>query len=243
MGPRPLPTTAAAATPAPRPLAMAAIALLGTSADPPTCGHRALLEGLLTLYPLVATWASDNPLKQHGAPLEIRVQLLAALVAAIANPRLSLEQQLSSPWSIETLERAAQRWPDHELVFVVGSDLLPQIPHWRQADQLLANVRLAVAPRQGWPLQQLDLERLRQAGATIELLPLHIPASASRLVRQAPGGQAPGAQTPEGQAPGGQTPRGQTPKGQPDLSLVPAELLPLLYRHRLYGLAQPPPTT
>lgn len=233
MGPRPRPATATAATPAARPLAMAAIALLGTSADPPTCGHRALLEGLLTLYPLVATWASDNPLKQHGAPLQIRVQLLAALVAAIANPRLSLEQQLSSPWSIETLERAAQRWPDHELVFVVGSDLLPQIPHWRQADQLLANVRLAVAPRQGWPLQQPDLERLRQAGATIELLPLQIPASASRLVRQAP----------EGQTPGGQTPRGQAPRGQPDLSLVPAELLPLLYRHRLYGLAQPPPTT
>jgi len=243
MGPRPRPATAAAATPAPRPLAMAAIALLGTSADPPTCGHRALLEGLLTLYPLVATWASDNPLKQHGAPLEIRVQLLAALVAAIANPRLSLEQQLSSPWSIETLERAAQRWPDHELVFVVGSDLLPQIPHWRQADQLLANVRLAVAPRQGWPLQQLDLERLRQAGAKIELLPLQIPASASRLVRQAPGGQTPLAQAPGAQTPDEQTPGGQTPRGQPDLSLVPAELLPLLYRHRLYGLAQPPPTT
>ena len=226
---------------------MAAIALLGTSADPPTCGHRALLEGLLSLYPLVATWASDNPLKQHGAPLEIRVQLLAALVAAIANPRLSLEQQLSSPWSIETLERAAQRWPELERVFVVGTDLLPQIPHWRQADQLLANVRLAVAPRQGWPLQQADLERLRQAGAKIELLPLQIPASASRLVRQAPGGQTPEGQTPLGQtplaqSPEGQTPREQTPGGQPDLSLVPAELLPLLYRHGLYGLAQPPPT-
>jgi len=195
---------------------MAAIALFGTSADPPTCGHRALLEGLLTLFPLVATWASDNPLKQHGAPLEIRVQLLAALVAAIANPRLSLEQQLSSPWSIETLERAAQCWPDHERVFVVGSDLLPQIPHWRQADQLLANVRLAVAPRQGWPLRQDDLERLGQAGAKVELLPLQIPASASRLVRQAPG-------------------------GQPDASLVPAELWPLLCRHGLYGLAQLPP--
>ena len=223
---------AAPAQPAARPLAMAAIALFGTSADPPTCGHRALLEGLLSLYPLVATWASDNPLKQHGAPLEIRVQLLAALVAAIANPRLSLEQQLSSPWSIETLERAAQRWPDHERVFVIGSDLLPQIPHWRQADQLLAHVRLAVAPRQGWPLQQADLERLRQAGAKIELLPLQIPASASRLVRQAP----------KGQTPKGQTPGGQAPMGHPDLSLVPTELWPLLRRHGLYGLAQPPPS-
>jgi nicotinate-nucleotide adenylyltransferase len=143
-------------------------------------------------------------------------------VAAIANPRLSLEQQLISPWCIVTLERAAQRWPDHERVFVVGTDLLPQIPHWRQADQLLANVCLAVAPRQGWPLREADLERLRQAGAKIELLPLQIPASASRQVRQAPLGQA--------------------PRGQPDLSLVPAELLPLLYRHGLYGLAQPPPT-
>jgi hypothetical protein len=30
--------------------------------------------------------------------------------------------------------------------------------------------------------------------------------------------------------------------GQPDLSLVPTELWPLLYRHGLYGLAQPPPS-
>lgn len=46
----------------------AAIALLGTSADPPTRGHQVLLEGLLNRYDHVATWASDNPLKQHDAP-------------------------------------------------------------------------------------------------------------------------------------------------------------------------------
>ncbi|MGL6133191.1 MAG: nicotinate-nucleotide adenylyltransferase, partial [Prochlorococcaceae cyanobacterium] len=39
------------------------VAMLGTSADPPTRGHQALLEGLLNLYPRVATWASDNPVK------------------------------------------------------------------------------------------------------------------------------------------------------------------------------------
>ena len=47
---------------------MSQLALFGTSADPPTCGHQALLEGLLGLYPAVATWASTNPLKRHGAP-------------------------------------------------------------------------------------------------------------------------------------------------------------------------------
>jgi len=56
---------------------MPAIALLGTSADPPTHGHRALLEGLLRQYPAVATWASDNPQKRHTAPLALRQALLA----------------------------------------------------------------------------------------------------------------------------------------------------------------------
>jgi len=192
----------------------ARIALFGTSADPPTCGHRALLEGLLRLYPRVATWASDNPLKQHGASLPLRVELLGALVASIGDGRLSLEQDLSSPWTIETLARAARRWPDHERVFVVGSDLLAQIPSWRQAEQLLSGGHLAVAPRQGWPVREADLERLRRCGASIDLLPLDIPASASRLVREAPGGHA-------------------------DPRLVPSELWPLLQRHGLYGLAEP----
>ncbi len=80
------------------------LALFGTSADPPTRGHQALLEGLLQLYPTVATWASDNPLKQHGAPLEQRAALLGQLVAAIGNPRLRHQQELSSPWAITTLE-------------------------------------------------------------------------------------------------------------------------------------------
>jgi nicotinate-nucleotide adenylyltransferase len=114
-----------------------AIALFGTSADPPTEGHRVLLQGLLSLYPRVATWASDNPQKHHGAPLALRAELLGALVAALDDPRLSLEQELSSPWAIETLERAARRWPGERLVFVVGSDLVAQIPRWRPAARRL----------------------------------------------------------------------------------------------------------
>ena len=48
------------------------IALLGTSADPPTRGHQDRLAQLLTRYDRVATWASDDPMKPHGAPLAVR---------------------------------------------------------------------------------------------------------------------------------------------------------------------------
>ena len=187
------------------------IALFGTSADPPTRGHQSLLEGLLQLYPTVATWASDNPQKHHGAPLEQRSTLLAELVAAIGDPRLSHRQELSSPWAITTLERAAAHWPGSELVFVVGRALAAQIPSGKQAEAVPKACLLATAPRAGWPLQPKQLEQLTQLGGRVVILPLQVPATASSAVRQTP-----------------------------DPAQLPAALLPLLLEQNLYGLAGDP---
>jgi nicotinate-nucleotide adenylyltransferase len=185
------------------------VALFGTSADPPTRGHQILLEGLAKLYPEVATWASDNPLKQHGATLAQRADLLGQLVAAIDDPRLSHHQELSSPWAITTLERAAAHWPGRELVFVVGSDLAPQIPLWKQAEAVLGRCVLAIAPRAGWPLQQANLDALKALGARVLILGLEVPATASSAVRR-----------------------------NPDPGQIPAALLPWLLEHNLYGLTR-----
>jgi nicotinate-nucleotide adenylyltransferase len=188
-----------------------AIALFGTSADPPTIGHRELLEGLLQLYPQVATWASDNPLKEHAAPLAARRDLLEALVAAIGDPRLQVMQELSSPWAVETLARARRLWPGCEPVFVVGSDLLPQMPRWREARQLLHGLRVAVVPRRGWPLRASDRQSLERLGARVEVLALEIPATASSAVRE------------------------RLAAGE-SAALLPDELWPVLLQHNLYGL-------
>ena len=178
---------------------MPQIALFGTSADPPTRGHQALMEELLQLYPRVATWASDNPKKQHGAPLDLRAQLLQALVKQI--------QELSDPFTIRTLQRAGQRWPDAELVFVVGSDLASQIPSWKQTDQWLPYCRLAIAPRQGWPLTAVAIQQLKQLGARLDQLVLSLPASASSALRE-----------------------------RPRKDQLPESVWPLLIEHNLYGL-------
>jgi nicotinate-nucleotide adenylyltransferase len=190
------------------------LALLGTSADPPTEGHRALLEGLAQHYGQVATWASDNPFKQHGAPLELRARLLGALVTAIGDPRIQLEQGLSSPRALETLDRAAQRWPGLELVFVVGGDLAGQVPRWWRAQDLLQRCRLAVVPRQGFALDPGALDAIRALGGKPELVPLPVPATASSAIRQHP--------SPE---------------------QVPPALWAELVRHNLYGLGPQPSRT
>ena len=186
----------------------AALALFGTSADPPTRGHQALLEGLLSRYGQVSTWASDNPMKQHGAPLKLRARLLGTLVQQLGDARLTLAQELSSPFTVITLERAAQRWPNQELVFVIGSDLAGQIPRWKQSDQWLPRCRLAIAPREGWPLEQESLDALQALGGQIEQLELSIPATASSQQRR-----------------------------QPSADQIPDAVWPLLLQHNLYGLS------
>lgn len=188
----------------------AEVALFGTSADPPTLGHQVLLEGLLERFPRVATWASDNPMKQHGAPLALRSVLLAALVRQIDNPRLEHHQTLSSPFAIDTLARARQQWPNAELVFVVGSDLAGQIPRWKQAEQVLRGCRLAIAPRRDWPLDAEARTALELLGARVELLAIPVPGTASSELRRAP-----------------------------DPQQIPSGVWPLLLKHNLYGIPQP----
>jgi nicotinate-nucleotide adenylyltransferase len=96
-------------------------------------------------------------------------------------------------------------------VFVVGSDLVAQIPSWKQAEAVLKACVLAIAPRAGWPLQPKQLEPLTQLGGRVVILPLQVPATASSALRQTP-----------------------------DPAQLPAALLPLLLKHNLYGLGGDP---
>jgi len=184
------------------------IALFGTSADPPTLGHEALLSELTKIFPKVITWASDNPDKKHQIPLLKRTQLLRILVQKISHPKLELVQELSSPRTIHTLKKAFQLWPEASFSFVIGSDLAMQVPKWLNAKSILSKVRIAIAMRDGWPISDVQLAKIKKLGGKIEILPFNIPESSSSKFRE-----------------------------RPQEVLVPQELLPLLLEENLYGLA------
>ena len=184
------------------------IALFGTSADPPTLGHEALLSELTKIFPKVITWASDNPDKKHQIPLLKRTQLLRILVNKISHPKLEMVQELSSPRTIKTLKKALQLWPEASFSFVIGSDLAIQVPKWLNAKSILKKATIAIAMRDGWPISDNQLEEIKNLGGEIELLPFNIPESSSSKFRE-----------------------------RPQEVLVPQELLPLLLEENLYGLA------
>ena len=184
------------------------IALFGTSADPPTLGHEALLGELTNIFPKVITWASDNPDKKHQVPLLKRTQLLRILVKKISHPKLELVQELSSPRTINTLKKAFQLWPEASFSFVIGSDLAVQVPKWLNAKSILNKATIAIAMRDGWPISDSQLEDIKNLGGEIDLLPFNIPESSSSKFRE-----------------------------RPQEVLVPKELVPLLLEENLYGIA------
>jgi len=184
------------------------IALFGTSADPPTLGHEALLNELTRFFPKVITWASDNPDKKHQIPLLKRTQLLRILVKKISHPKLELIQELSSPRTIHTLKKAFQLWPEANFSFVIGSDLAVQVPKWLNAKSILNKATIAIAMRDGWPISDQQLEEIKKLGGEVDLLPFRIPKSSSSNFRE-----------------------------RPQEDLIPKELVPILLEENLYGIA------
>lgn len=176
---------------------MVKIALFGTSADPPTAGHQAILSWLSQHFDLVAVWASDNPFKSHASPLEHRSRMLKLLIEEIKLTRqnIGIYPEISSPRTIVTVGRAKEIWPDADLTLVLGSDLVSRqaqgnnhkglpILGWYQVEDLLRQVQLLIVPRPGYPLSEVDLEQLQQLGAKVAIADLAAPAVSSTAYRE-----------------------------------------------------------
>lgn len=148
---------------------MLQVALFGTSADPPTTGHRAIMEWLATRFDEVAVWAADNPFKVDQTPLVHRQAMLALLLEAVGQQysNVRLCPHLSDGRSLNSVRLAQQHWPHAQLFLVVGSDVLDSLSSWYRVDELLNMVHLQIVPRPGFPVNGADLNTLQTLGANL----------------------------------------------------------------------------
>lgn len=161
------------------------IALFGTSADPPTLGHQAILEWLSQHFDLCVVWVSNNPFKSHQADLEQRLYMMQVAIASMQSKyhNLELHPEISNPRTLITLEQAKVIWPDAKFTLVVGVDLIAQLPSWYRADQLLSQISILVVPRAGYatPWQEIDLLKVR--GIEIAIAEFSVPMVSSSAYR------------------------------------------------------------
>ncbi len=159
------------------------IALFGTSADPPTIGHKKILEELSNIYSCVITYASDNPKKKHKENIFFRNLLLKSLIKDMNNPKIIFNQKISSQWAIESIEECKKIYPFSKIDFVIGSDLITEIFSWKNFDKIIHTVKLLIIKREGYPIGSKTLKMLKTNKVIFEISSLNIPKISSSMVR------------------------------------------------------------
>jgi len=136
------------------------IALFGTSADPPTVGHKLILEELSKIYAFTISYVSNNPQKKHIEDISIRSHLLKTLIDDLDNPKILFNQKVSSQWAVESIKKCKEIYKFNNLDFVIGSDLIKDIFYWKNFDKIILEVCFFIILREGYPIESNTLKML-----------------------------------------------------------------------------------
>jgi nicotinate-nucleotide adenylyltransferase len=132
------------------------IAVYGGSFNPPHVGHLMVASWLRWTDRadevwLLPTWS--HPFAKDLAPFDERVAMCEAVAATVEGVRVCLlERELRSPsYTIDTLGELERRHPAYTFRLVVGADVLPETPRWRDWEGIATRFAPIVVGRQGWP--------------------------------------------------------------------------------------------
>jgi nicotinate-nucleotide adenylyltransferase len=159
------------------------IALFGTSADPPTIGHKKILEELSKIYALTISYVSNNPNKKHKEDISIRSHLLETLIKDLDNPKILFNQRVSSQWAVESINDCKKFYEFKNLDFVIGSDLIKDIFGWKNFDTIIKEVSFLIIIRHGYPIESRTLMMLETYKVKFKISTIKIPNISSSKFR------------------------------------------------------------
>ena len=158
-------------------------ALFGTSADPPTIGHKKILEELSKIYAFTISYVSNNPKKKHIEDISIRSHLLKTLIDDLDNPKILFNQKISSQWAVESIKKCKEIYKFDNLDFVIGSDLIKDIFYWKNFDKITNEVSFLVILREGYPVESNTLKMLETNKVKFKISTIKIPNTSSSKFR------------------------------------------------------------
>jgi nicotinate-nucleotide adenylyltransferase len=133
------------------------VALVGGSFNPPHVGHQLAALYLKATLPLDEVWLVPtfrHPFGKPHEPFEHRVAMCEAMATDLG-PWLKVstaEKDVGGQGrTIELLEWLLPRHPDTRFHFVIGSDILADLPNWKDWDKIQRLVQVTVLYRAGYP--------------------------------------------------------------------------------------------
>lgn len=126
------------------------------------------------------------------APLPQRLASARAIADGRRVIATAVEARLGTRFTADTLRLLRRRFPRVRFVWLMGADILTQLPHWQRWREILHSIAFAVLPRPGYNRAALKgqaaqaMRRRRRRERAAPLIPGNPPAWVFLHVPQSP---------------------------------------------------------
>jgi nicotinate-nucleotide adenylyltransferase len=161
------------------------LGLLGGTFDPPHYGHLVAAQEAayqLNLGRVLFLPARQNPLKrgEEVSSADDRCHMVELAIAG--NPMFELSRadldRPSPSYTVDLLRGLRATWPRAELFFLVGADIVPELPRWHAPSELLELATLVAINRPGAPVPSVAALEQALPAATGRVVLLEVPGMA-----------------------------------------------------------------
>jgi len=148
------------------------VGLLGGSFNPAHEGHLHISALALKCLKLDQLWwlvSPQNPLKPKSCMASLKDRMKVAKGIAASNPDIvvsDLENSLSTCHTVDTVEALKAKFPGVSFVWVMGADLLVQVPKWKRWRTLFKMVPIAIFARPAYSARALSGKAARRFKGT-----------------------------------------------------------------------------
>lgn len=144
------------------------IGIYGGSFDPIHSGHAMVANFVSQCNVVDEVWimvGRRNPMKMNYTLASDSHRLKMAEIVAEKCEKVSvsdLEMSMPLPsYSIHTLYKLKELYPQHDFKFIIGSDSLQNFDKWKESERIRKEFGLIVYPRPGYPLPQVEPDGMK----------------------------------------------------------------------------------
>ena len=131
------------------------IALLGGAFDPPHHGHALCVNKLLESKLIDEVWitpSGERVDKRYCVEPHHRRKMATLFVESLNDPRIKffpiqIDELLPGSYTIDLIRYLNKEYVQHEFFVIIGTELVRDIPRWKEAEALLKEASFLVITR------------------------------------------------------------------------------------------------
>lgn len=144
------------------------VGLLGGSFNPPHIGHLLMAAAVYATEEIDHLWViptADHAFGKKLATFDDRVRMCHLAFRHLAGGAAVLDLEARLPrapgtpsYTVDTLRALHAIRPGIRPVWIAGSDIVAELPRWKEPDEVQRLSRLVIVPRRGYPTEGLRLQ-------------------------------------------------------------------------------------